>query len=396
MNKETKEFIHEHAKADVRTLALQAKRYPNIDMPKAITQIAGWQIATHKIPTWAACDEILYPVHLSMEQCSSEITARYKKKIIANYPAEHQTLTDLTGGLGVDCSFMAEAFERVTYVEQQETLCQLAKHNFPQLGLQKITVNQGNATDFLKEMPTVDWIFIDPARRDGHGNKTVSVADCEPNVAELETELTSKARNVMIKLSPMLDLSLALQTLQKVNEVHVVSANGECKELLLILGEKTTNEIPIHCVNLLSNGEEQHFCFNKEQENNAACAYTDQPLKYLYEPHASILKAGGYRSIAEQFDLKKLHPNSHLYTSNKWIANFPGRGFQINASFGFGKKELKDAIGNEQKANITIRNFPGSVADLRKRLKLSEGGTCYLFATTLNNGQKIILKTTKV
>lgn len=395
MNQETKDFVREHAKADVRTLVLQAKRYPNIDMPKAITQIAGWQIATHKIPTWAACDEILYPTHLSMEQCSSEITARYKKKIITNYPAIHQSLTDLTGGLGVDCSFMAEAFEHVTYVEQQESLCQLAKHNFPQLGLQKITVNQGNATDFLKEMRVVDWIFIDPARRDGHGNKTVSVADCEPNVAELERVLTSKARNVMVKLSPMLDITLALQTLHNVNEVHIISANGECKELLLILGQKATNKIPIHCVNLLSNGEEQHFCFSKEEENEAKCTYTDQLQEYLYEPHASILKAGGYRCVAEKFGLKKLHPNSHLYTSDKWIEHFPGRGFIITGVIGFGKKELKSAIGSEKKANIAIRNFPGTVNELRKRLKLSDGGTCYLFATTLHNGQKIMIKTEK-
>lgn len=394
MNRATKEFILKHAKEDVRRLALQAKRYPDVDMQEAIKQIAGRQIATRKIPSWAACEEILYPVHLSMEQCSSETTARYKKQIIANHPTPHRTLTDLTGGLGVDCSFMAECFEQADYVEQQEALCLLAKHNFPQLGLQKIAVHQTNGIDYLKEMKVVDWIFIDPARRDEHGNKTVSVADCEPNVAELEEELLKKSKRVMVKLSPMLDLSLALQTLKHVQEVHVVSANGECKELLLILSEKNNGECPIHCVNLTTNGE-YHFCFEKKKENEAQCTYTDQLQAYLYEPHASILKAGGYRSVAEQFNLKKLHPNSHLYTSDEWIEEFPGRGFRIVDSFGFGKKEVKRAMGSEQKANITIRNFPGTVAELRKRLKLSEGGECYLFATTLNNDQKIILKTIK-
>ena len=394
MNRETKTFVQQHAKEDVRTLALQAKRYPEVDMPVAIRQIAGRQIAERKIPSWAACEEIMYPVHLSMEQCSSETTARYKQKIIANHPSNHRTLTDLTGGLGVDCSFMAECFEQVDYVEQQESLCLLAQHNFPQLGLDKIAVHQANGIEYLRKMEEVDWIFIDPARRDEHGNKTVSVADCEPNVAELEEELLKKSKQVMVKLSPMLDLSSVLQTLKHVQEVHVVSAQGECKELLLILGKEESKEKTIHCVNLTANSE-QPFCFDKQHENEAKCTYTNQPLKYLYEPHASILKAGGYRSVAARFNLKKLHPNSHLYTSNEKIENFPGRSFQIVDSFGFGKKEIKRVMGSEQKANITIRNFPGTVAELRKRLKLSEGGDCYLFATTLNNEQKIILKTIK-
>lgn len=395
MNLETKKFVLEHAKEDVKTLALQAKRYSNIDMQEAITQIAGRQIAERKIPSWAACEEILYPPHLSMEQCSSEVTARYKKQIITHSSTEHNKLTDLTGGLGVDCSIIAESFEQVDYVEQQEILCQLAKHNFARLGMNKISINQRNAVDFLQQMDKVDWIFIDPARRDGHGKKVVSVADCEPNVAELEESLLNKSKNVMIKLSPMLDLTMALETLHNVAEVHVVSANGECKELLLILNKEQKSEIDIHCVNLTTNKDQQYFCFSKEAENRAKCIYTDQLQTYLYEPHASILKAGAYRSIAEKYELKKLHPNSHLYTSDKQIEHFPGRRFKITGIIGFGKKDLKHAIGSEKKANIAIRNFPGTVNELRKRLKLSDGGSCYLFATTLYNGQKIMIKTEK-
>ena len=250
---------------------------------------------------------------------------------------------------------------------------------------------------YLQAMSPVDCIFLDPARRNEHGGKTVAISDCEPDVAELEELLLNKAEQVMVKLSPMLDLSLALKELQHVQEVHIISANNECKELLLILGQASVEEISIHCVNLPTRGtqEEQHFVFTREQEQCSECNYTDTLENYLYEPNASLLKAGAFRSIASAFPVKKLHPNSHLYTSDVLVESFPGRAFHIISQCSLNKKELKESLGDLKKANITVRNFPATVAELRKRIKLSEGGDTYLFASTLNNGQKVLIRCEK-
>lgn len=233
LNDETLRFIREHCKDDVRNLALQAPKYPGVDMPVALTQIAGRQAAAEKIPSWHEEEGILYPRHLSLEQCSSEATARYKASIIPE--SSSGTLTDLTGGFGIDCAFLSPKFHHVTYVERQEVLCEIASHNFPLLGLNHIRIENKDGIRHLQEMSSVDWIFIDPARRDGHGGKTVAIADCEPNVAELESLLLEKAQHVMVKLSPMLDLSLAIQDLKHVQEAHIVSVNNECKELFAYL-----------------------------------------------------------------------------------------------------------------------------------------------------------------
>ena len=381
----TQVFIHEHQADDVRTLALQAKKYPNVDMPTAITQIAGRQVATEKIPSWKKIDDIWYPKHLSLEQCSSEITARYKAKLI-----QGQSLTDLTGGFGIDCSFLAAGFKSAVYIECQEELCEIAAHNFPILGLNHISVKNEDGVAYLKMMSPVDCIFLDPARRNEHGAKTVAISDCEPNVAELEQLLLEKANKVMIKLSPMLDLSLALKELQHTQEAHIISVNNECKELLLILGQTPAKEVPIYCVNFSSKGE-QKFTFTREQEQHSECTYTNILADYLYEPHASLLKGGAYKSLSSAYHISKLHPKSHLYTSDILIENFPGRVFQIKGYCSFNRKEIKETLGNLEKANITIRNFPASVAELRKRTKLSDGGSTYLFATTLNNEKKLLI-----
>lgn len=396
---ETQLFIREHSSDDVRALALQAKKYPDIDMPTAITQIAGRQVAAEKIPSWREMEEIWYPKHLSLEQCSSETTARYKARLF-----QGDSLTDLTGGFGIDCSFLAAGFKSATYVERQEELCEIAAHNFPILNLSHINVRNEDGVAYLQTMSPVDCIFLDPARRNEHGGKTVAISDCEPDVAGLEELLLSKAKRIMVKLSPMLDLSLALKELKHTQEVHILSVNNECKELLLLLGQEAPTEqappeeIPIRCANLFTKGaqEEQHFAFTREQEQHSQCTYTDSLGDYLYEPNASLLKAGAFRSVAAAYSVRKLHPNSHLYTSDTFIENFPGRIFRIVNQCSFNRKEAKESLADLKKANVTVRNFPATVAELRKRLHLTEGGDTYLFASTLNDGRKVIIRCEKV
>ena len=390
LSSETLRFIEENVRADVRSLALQAKKYPRVDMAMAVVQIAGRQIAVAKVPSWYRTEGLLYPKHLSMEQCSSEATAIYKAGLV-----EGDTFADLTGGFGIDCSFLSRKFKQADYVERQSELCELAEHNFPLLGL-KIGVHNEDGVEYLKQMHPVDVLFLDPARRDGHGEKTVAISDCEPDVSALEDLLVEKAKKVMVKLSPMLDLSLALKALKYVREVHIVSVNNECKELLLILEKSTDSlEIVIHCEQITSTGEHQRYAFTQEQERTSDCPLAAEVGAYLYEPNASILKAGAYRSLTQAYPVKKLHASSHLYTSPYYIEDFPGRRFQVEAVSGFGKKELKTLLQGLEKANLTIRNFPSSVAELRKRLKLKEGGECYLFATTLSDESKVLIKCRK-
>ncbi len=390
ISNETVQFIKEHLADNPSTLALQAKRYPEVDVPFAVTQIIGRRIALEKVPLWGNMDGIIYPKHLSLEQCSSEATARYKSSL-----AKGDTLVDITGGLGVDCAFLSANFKKAVYVERQKELCEIASLNFPLLGLSHIDVVNGDGVDYLSRIDKLDWLFIDPARRNEQGGKVVAIADCEPDVAELSEQLVSKASNVMIKLSPMLDLSLALHDLSFVKEVHVISVSNECKELLVVLSKYSTKErIPVYCVNILKNGNLQTYTFEKEDEQQG-CAYSSEVGRFLYEPNASILKAGAYKSIANTYKLNKLHPNSHLYTSDESIPDFPGRKFECEAVFSLNKKEVKACIGHLKQANITVRNFPSSVAELRKRLKLSDGGDTYLFATILANDQKVIIKCSK-
>ena len=391
LSAETIAFIEEHARADVRSLALQARKYPEVDMAMAVVQIAGRQIAEAKIPSWYRVEGLLYPKHLSMEQCSSEATALYKMGLVAG-----ETFADLTGGFGIDCSFLSRKFKQANYVERQAELCELARHNFPLLGL-NIGVHHEDGVVYLQQMQPVDCLFLDPARRDGHGGKTVAISDCEPDVSALEELLVEKAKTVMVKLSPMLDLSLALKSLKHVQEVHIVSVNNECKELLLLLRkDAVSSEIQIHCEQIVNSCEHQHYAFTLSEEHTSECPLAEAVGAYLYEPNASILKAGAYRSLTQAYPVEKLHASSHLYTSAHFIEDFPGRRFKVEAVSGFGKKELKEFMQGMEKANLTIRNFPSSVAELRKRLKLKEGGEDYLFATTLADESKVLVKCRKV
>lgn len=392
LSAETLHFIEEHKEDDTRTLALQSSKYPKVDMSAAVIQIAGRQIAARKVPSWYKVFGLYYPRHLSMEQCSSEATAAYKASLLRG-----ETFADLTGGFGIDCAFISRNFHRADYVERQEELCKLALHNFPLLGLEHICVHHQDGVEYLKAMTPVDCLFLDPARRDEHGRKTVVIADCEPDVSALESLLVEKAETVMVKLSPMLDLSLALNELKTVRQVHILAVNNECKELLLILQKKAiSSQVSIHCEHITGSGITQHYSFTPEAEKNVFCPLASSVSTYLYEPNAAILKAGAFRSLTQSYSVDKLHTNSHLYTSSTLLPDFPGRRFQVEAVSGFGKKELKAFLNGIDKANITVRNFPLSVAELRKRLKLKEGGEEYLFATTLSDERKVLIKTRRI
>ena len=344
-----------------------------------------------KLPTWGNAEGLTFPNRLCLEQCSGERTALYKSNLVKRlFPNGAKCMADLTGGLGIDFSFMVRNFERGLYIERQEVLCEAAKNNFPKIGLKNIEIINGDGTDQLINLPEMDLIFMDPARRDQVGKKTVLIEDCEPNVLELLPLLWKKTNSVMLKLSPMLDLTRAIKSLQNVKEAHIVADGGECKELLLVL-QPNVSETKIICSDL-----NQTFSFFPREEIAATVQYTSSVHKYLYEPNSAILKAGAFKLLAKRLDLEKLHPNSHLYTSDKWIKDFPGRSFEVQMVSSFNKKELKNLCNSVEKANLTVRNFPGSVAELRKRLKLKEGGDAYWFATTLSNEKHVIIDCRKV
>ena len=383
MNQATIDFIHEHAEADVRQLALQGTKNPEVDLSFALEQIAGRQKAKTKLPSWAAVDGIVYPPHLSMEQCSSEQTARYKA-LIAGKGA---LIVDLTAGFGVDMAFMSQAFQKAIYVERQAPLCAISSENFKLLGLNHIEVICADGIDYLHQLEHADLIFLDPARRDNHGARTYGIADCTPNILELRDELLKKADRVMLKLSPMLDWRKAVEDLGHVNEVHIVSVDNECKELLLILS-KEKKPLKLFCVNndQVFEGDQGDWL----NERSIAEIRVPVPMSsqaYLFEPNASIMKAGCFTLLEQRFNVSQLDKNSHLFVSDHDISDFPGRRFTIEKTTSMNKRELKTALAGIDKANITVRNFPLSVAELRKRLKLKDGGNLYLFATTLADGQ---------
>lgn len=371
MNEATLEFIRLHADDDVRQLAFLGKKCPEVDMAYALDQIAGRQKAKTKIPSWAAIDGIVYPPHISMEQCSSEPTSRYKSKIAG----KGKRLVDLTAGFGVDMAFMSVGFQEAVHVEQQASLCVISSANYQCLGLNHIQVECADGVEYLHQMKHADLIFIDPARRDQHGGRRYGIADCTPNVLEIIDEMLDKADRVMIKLSPMLDWQKAVADVGNVSEVHIVSVGNECKELLLVV-DRSEAPLMINCVN-----DDSIFSYTKSDEIGY---FPVQPLlpKYLYEPNASVMKAGCFNLISHRFGISQPDANSHLYLSDHVIDDFPGRGFVVDRISTMNKRELKDALSGVTKANIAIRNFPLSVAELRKRLKLKDGGEVYIFATT--------------
>ena len=493
MNQATLDFIRQHQDDDVRQLAFLGSKYPEVDMPFALDQIRGRKMARVKLPRWASIDGIIYPPHISMEQCSSEQTALYKAELAARLlglsPSlsengeekekesenasnfhlsencefagkgavdseftkneatckKQQILTesaenvnkikeephegdfseetgfvDLTGGFGVDFSYIASRLGvKSMYVERQAHLCEAAKENFERLGLKNAIVKNGDGIEVLhsfaskKEAAASDslgitegqsqsllktnlglkLIFIDPARRDDAGNKVVSLKDCTPDVTLLQEEMLSKADYVIIKLSPMLDWHRAVSELNCVQEVHIISVNNECKELLLVLSARNMGNLRIYCVN-----DAQSFvCEESDMESSSVkiAPFTLEEMQYLYEPNASLMKAGCFSVLSERYGARMLSKNSHLFVSREPIAVFPGRSFRIIAVSSFNKKELKRHLSGITKANIATRNFPLSVAELRKRLKLKDGGETYIFATTLSDESHVLVITEK-
>lgn len=430
MNQATQDFIRQHQDEDVRQLAFLGSKYPEVDMPFALDQIRGRKMARVKLPRWASLEGIIYPPHISMEQCSSESTALYKAELAARLlglPAssfsEEIGFVDLTGGFGVDFSYIAVRLGvKSMYVERQAHLCEAAKENFERLGLKNAIVKNGDgievlhsflpkkddaaSTDdslgitydqprsLLKTNPGLKIIFIDPARRDDAGNKVVSLKDCTPDVTVLQEEMLSKADYVIIKLSPMLDWHRAISELIHVREVHIISVNNECKELLLVLSARNMGgNLRIYCVN-----DAQSFvCDEMDMESSSVkiAPSTLEEMQYLYEPNASLMKAGCFGVLSDRYDARMLSKNSHLFVSQAPIEAFPGRSFRIIAISSFNKKELKRHLSGITKANIATRNFPLSVAELRKRLKLKDGGETYIFATTLSDESHVLVITEK-
>lgn len=385
----TLRFVASHRTQPVGELALMLSKRNDIDAAFALRQIEGWQRLSRKVPTWAEVDTLLYPPRLSLEQCSGEAAARYKRSVVEHLVGHGEKMADLTGGLGVDFSFVAPLFRHAVYVERQEELCRLARHNFPLLGLNHAEILNADGIDVLHTLPPVDLLFLDPARRDTAGRKTVMLEDCEPNVLSLLPTLLEKSRFTLLKLSPMLDLHSAIRQLGCVCQAHIVAEGGECKDLLLVLSKQPA-PLTIHCIN-----DQETFAFTPEEEEKAAPTFTASVKQYLFEPNAAILKAGAFKSIATRYALEKLHPNSHLYTADHHPENFPGRVFKVDAVGGFGKKELRHFCQSTTCANLTVRNFPASVAELRQRLKLKEGGQAYWFATTLADGNHTLIATHK-
>ena len=436
----TSEFVKQFRESDPRKLALQASRYPDVDMPYALNQIQGWQTALRKLPSWAACDGVVYPPHLNMEQCSSEPTARYKQQVARRWVeripnASRTSMTDLTGGFGVDFSFTSRCFDCATYVERNASLCEVVGANLPRLGISNAHVKCAEAEAVLEQMEPQTMIFLDPARRDEHGAKTVLIADCTPNVCQLLPSLMQKSQFVMLKLSPMLDWHKAIVDLDgKVREVHIVSADGECKELLLVLASDGTPEVQVFCVDILSKPDSQgvyprsEFVYsiatnvqeevmenNSKSENSTSAQPTNstfniqhstlppatnstfniQHSTFLFEPNASVMKAGCFDEIARAYGICAISRNSHLFLSDHEIDGFPGRAFAIDAVTTMNKRQLRQTLSGMKQANIAVRNFPLSVAELRKRLKLNDGGDTYIFATTTSEGDHILMLTHK-
>ena len=389
-NEATRQFVQAHSEDDVRSLALRARRDSDVNLPWALDQIQGRQTARRKLPSWAAIDGIVYPPHLSMEQCSSEQTALYKCGIMDTLPAgSHETLIDLTGGLGVDFSYMATRAKHATYVEQQEHLCETARHNFGLLELPQATVIHGKAEDVLNDLdthPTSTLIYLDPARRDSNSARTYAIADCTPNVLELLDALFQAGHHVLMKLSPMLDWHKAVSDLGKrVKEVHIVSTGNECKELLVLMHADHDGEPTIHCVN-----DDQSLVFIASQATLPPVIAQDETVTCLYEPNASIMKAGCHGVVTDRFPVKALSTDSHLFVSREVLDNFPGRRFYIDAVTTLNKKEAARALAGITRANVATRNFPLTAQQLRQRLRLQDGGEHYLFGTTTTSGQRLL------
>ncbi|MDR2293366.1 MAG: class I SAM-dependent methyltransferase [Prevotellaceae bacterium] len=389
INEQTQKFIRQHIDDDSHLLALAAKQNPEINISFALNQIAAHQQAKQKIPSWYLNDKLVFPPKISMEQCSSEATARYKANL-----CKGENFADLTGGSGIDFSFMSQNFKRSFYVEKDEYLSKLAKYNFDVLALKNIEIINCSSNIFLEDSVNFDWIYIDPSRRNVNNKKEILIENCSPDILKIKNIILKKSKNTLIKLSPVFDLVELQRKLSNITQIHVVAVKNECKELLVKMEQNCDNNIEIVCVNINDSGK-QIFSFNPANEKKIEYDFVQNVQKYLYEPNVAIQKSGGFKSIAQRFGLKAINANSKIYTSDTYITDFYGRIFIVEDVVSFNKTELKTNLKNIKKANITVRNFPLSVADLRKKLNIDEGGDIYLFATTIFNGGKVIIKCRK-
>lgn len=390
----TEQFILDNANADVRQLAL--KRAPaDVDLRWALQQIEGRQLAARKLPRWAATEGLWFPPRLNIEQCSSETTAAYKAALarrLSTLNSRTTSFLDLTAGFGVDFTAIASHFDEAIYVEQSEELCRLARHNMPLLGLGKAIVREALAEDVLAEDWHADLIMIDPARRNTAGRKTVLIEDCTPDVCALQKLLRSHAGHTIIKLSPMLDIKAALRSLDGISEVHVVGSEGECKELLLVMQESGASDVPIFCAD-----EHHAFRFTYAEEASATLLMAESLGTYIYEPSATVMKAGAFRTLCSLFHgLAKLAPDTHLYTSDTLFTDFPGRTWHLIDQASFAKNDLRRLLTGIKAAELSTRGFPMSVAALRRQLRLREGGTAHFIATTLADGSRQLLKVARI
>lgn len=400
-NPATRQFICQHAHDDVRALALRTPP-PGVDLPWALQQIQGRQLAERKLPQWAACADLWWPVRLSMEQASSQPSAAYKRQLAARLlpePDRRRQFIDLTGGLGVDFATIAPLFQRALHVERNPELSTIVAHNLPLLGLNHAETQCADAETIATLLAHADLVMLDPARRDTAGRKTVCIEDCTPDVRQLLPSLLPNIGFLMLKLSPMLDVTAALRSLPQTCQVHVVTVDGECKELLLVLSGALASPSPtplsVHAIGLRHDQSEPvfSFVFQPQEEQQAQPVYATHPQQWLLEPDPAVLKAAPLKLLCQRYQVQKLAPMSHLYTSPVPVPHWPGRLFRVESTYTFGKQDLRALLADTPRADLTVRGFPQSVAQLRARLKIKEGGTAHLFATTLADGQKIIIKT---
>lgn len=386
LQKKIQDFIDEHLFSDVQKLALKKNPFAELDYKIIINQILSKSKAKEKLPTWFNASHIIYPEKISIEQTSSEKTAQYKAEIVSG-----ETLIDLTGGFGVDDYFFSKKINKVVHCEINKDLSALVKHNFKQLNATNIECFSGDSLDFLKNYDQpIDWIYIDPSRRSSIKGKVFLLADCLPNVPKLLDFYFSKSKNILIKTAPILDITSAIKELQFVKTIHIVSVNNEVKELLFELENNFSGTILLKTIDYGSKTTTFKAYFEEETPNlNFAL-----PKKYLYEPNSGLMKSGCFELISSRFKISKLHTNSHIYTSDE-IIDFPGRVFQINQEFLYNKENMKKHLQYQQ-GNITTRNFPETVENIRKKWKIKDGGNLFCFFTTNINNQKIVLLCTKI
>ncbi len=379
-------FIVNNTAADLIALALQKNPFPAFTWTQILEQIAGRQKAQDKLPTWFGCETVVYPFKISVEQTSSEITARYKASLISG-----NSLIDLTGGFGVDAYYFAQKFKQVVHCEYNQELSKIVHHNWQQLKVQNIECLCGDGLEILHQKnQKFDWIYIDPARRNDRKGKVFMLEDCTPNVAELWPEYFKFSDKILIKTAPILDIQAGLKALKFVKNIRIVALDNEVKEILWELEQNFSGEVHIMAVNF-QNQNIQEFSFKLSDEAFSRYAL---PQKYLYEPNAAIMKSGGFAQVSQVFVLQKLHQHTHLYTSDKLI-DFPGRVFLIEKILAYQKAEMKEHLQNK-KAHVAVRNFPESVDEIRKKWKIKNGGDLYCFFTTDCNNRKIVLLCAKI